>query len=71
LTTISGEHPEANPEAGSKTTNTSPITPPAIPLTPADEALNVTPGTHISKQVREERSDATSEDLLDDARPVE
>ncbi|UQG59942.1 mechanosensitive ion channel family protein [Marinobacter sp. M3C] len=67
LTTILGEHSEAD----SKTTNTSPITPPAIPLTPADEALNVAPDTHISKQVREERGDATSEDLLDDARPVE
>ncbi|WP_157133388.1 hypothetical protein [Marinobacter sp. ELB17] len=41
------------------------------PLTPADEALNVTPDTYIYKQVCEERSDATSEDLLDDARPVE
>jgi small-conductance mechanosensitive channel len=71
LTTISGEHPEANPETDSKIKNTIPITPPAIPLTPADEALNVAPDTHISKQVREERGDATSEDLLDDARPVE
>ncbi|WP_018402378.1 hypothetical protein [Marinobacter gelidimuriae] len=41
------------------------------PLAPADEALNMTPDTHISKQVRKESSDATSEDMLDDARPVE
>jgi hypothetical protein len=34
------------------------------PLTPADEALNTTPDTHLSRQVREERSDATSEDML-------
>ncbi|MEH6354824.1 MAG: hypothetical protein V7760_02210 [Marinobacter sp.] len=68
ISTISGEHPEA----GSQTKNTSQITPPpAIPLTPANEALDVAPDTHIAKQVREERSDATSEDLLDDARPVE
>ncbi|PFG09517.1 MULTISPECIES: hypothetical protein [unclassified Marinobacter] len=70
LTTISGKYPEANSEAGSQSKNISPITPTALPLTPADEALNVAPDTHIPKQVREERNDATSEDLLDDARPV-
>ncbi|MBU2874815.1 hypothetical protein [Marinobacter salexigens] len=38
---------------------------------PAEELLDVRPDTHISRQVREERSDAAAEDLLDDTRPIE
>ena len=37
----------------------------------ASDLLNVLPDTHISRQVREERSDTSAEDLLDDARPIE
>lgn len=45
-------------------------TPPPSEL-PAEELLNVRPDTHISRQVREERSDTAAEDLLDDTRPIE
>ncbi|WP_148707075.1 mechanosensitive ion channel domain-containing protein [Marinobacter sp. F3R11] len=38
---------------------------------PPGDVLDVRPNTNISKQVREERSDAAVKDLLDDARPIE
>lgn len=45
-------------------------TPPPSEL-PTEELLDVRPDTHISRQVREERSDTAAEDLLDDTRPIE
>ncbi|MBQ0832177.1 mechanosensitive ion channel domain-containing protein [Marinobacter sp.] len=42
----------------------------SVPDAPGD-VLDVRPDTHISRQVREERSDAAAEDLLDDTRPIE
>lgn len=43
----------------------------SAPEAPPGDVLNVRPDTHISRQVREERNDATAEDLLDDTRPIE
>ncbi|MGO1501655.1 MAG: mechanosensitive ion channel family protein [Marinobacter sp.] len=61
--------PETPAKANKSDTNTR-TTPPTSERPPRDE-LNVRPDTHISRQVRKERSDAASEDLLDDARPIE
>ena len=43
----------------------------SAPEPPPGDVLNVRPDTHISRQVREERSDTSAEDLLDDTRPIE
>ena len=43
----------------------------SAPEAPSGDVLNVRPDTHISRQVREERSDTAAEDLLDDTRPIE
>lgn len=57
--------------ANAEKPDTGTHTPSPTPKRPPRDDLNVRPDTHISRQVRKERSDAASEDLLDDTRPIE